>query len=306
MRDAHGVTLDQLRAFVSVADASSFTEAARAQMRTQTAVTRQIKGMENALGQRVLRRTRGHVEGLTEVGQQLLPYARRVLSTIDDAWVALSNPNISGRIRVGVMDDVDVTWLNELIARFREAQPDCEVRATSDFSTRLEQRVENGDIDLAIVKRLVVQGSPSREGWVYCEPLMWAVGPGFRCDPKKPVPVVVFHEGCVYRARLLDTLRRSGVAFFVAYEGQSYANVRTAISAGLGLSALTKSQIETAGLQSISDINGVPLPVLGMVEIVVALSSRQMSAAIRTLVEQIRQHISETPGYATSTRTGRF
>jgi DNA-binding transcriptional LysR family regulator len=258
MNAVRRLTLEQLRAFVSIAEASSFTEAARRQMRTQTAMTRQIKSMEDALGQRVFRRTRGHVEGLTDVGQHLLPYARRVLATIDDAWMALSRPSVSGSIRVGVMDDVDVGWLNELIARFRAAQPDCDVRAISDFSTRLEQRLEIGEIDLAVVKKLAVQGGPTREGLVYREPLLWAAGPGFRCDPRKPVPIVVFHEGCVYRAHILESLKKYGVASFVAYEGQSYANVRTALSAGPGISALTKSQIKAAGLHQIFDINGVP------------------------------------------------
>lgn len=303
MQDIRRLTLDQLRAFVSVAEASSFTDAARVQLRTQTAMTRQINGLEDVLGHRVLKRTRGHVEGLTEIGKRLLPFARRTLATIDDAWIALSSPNVSGSIRVGVMDDIDVGWLNGLLARFREAQPDCEVRAVSDFSVRLEKRLENREIDIAVVKRLGAVDSPLRDGLVRREPLIWAAGPGFRCDPERPVPLVVFQEGCVYRAHILENLRKSGIASFVAYEGQSYANVRNAVWSGFGITALARSQIEAGGLLPLPAVGEIALADLGMVEIVIRYAKVPNSPALRTFVREIERHMVETPGYASLPQT---
>ena len=152
--DLRRLTLEQLRAFVSIADHRSFTNAARLQMRTQAAVTRQIKSMEDILGQRLFRRSRGHVEGLTDAGLKLFPFAQKILGTVDDAWVSLKTPLVSGNIRVGIMDDFDISWLNELLGRFRATHPDCDVRAISDFSARLEQRLEGEEIDVAIIKKL--------------------------------------------------------------------------------------------------------------------------------------------------------
>ncbi len=300
MIDLRRLTLEQIRAFVAVAEHQSFTNAARSRMRTQTALTRQIRSMEDALGERLLKRSRGHVEGLTDAGQRLLPFALKILATVDDAWTSLQRPSVSGRIRVGIMDDIDVGWLNELVSRFRTSHPDCDVRAVSDFSARLERRLENREIDIAIIKQLVpVEAVPSA-GVLRREALVWAAGPGFRPDPERLLPLVVFHEGCAYRRHLLEILEAKGIRSQVVYEGQSYANVLAAVRAGFGITALAESQVEAGGLLRLQRLGDVDLAELGTVEIVLRQAAGRSNAALKAFARAIELHMPEGAAAAVS------
>lgn len=289
MKDLRRLTLDQIRIFVAVAEQLSFTQAAQIHSRTQTAMTRQIINMEEILGERVLKRSRGHVEGLTDAGEKLLPFARRILATVEDAWTSIRSPSVSGRIRVGVMDDIDINWLNDLLARFRAIHPDCDIRAVSDFSHRLEQRVRNGEIDLAVIKRPGDTIEFDNEELIRSESLLWAMGPGFRWHRDQPLPLVVFHEGCVYRNLLIKTLRQSGFKPQIVYEGQSYSNVRAATYAGLGLTALAESQIVPAGLIQIDRLADRPLTEIGKVNFMIRYRKEGLTSAMVTFMEQVKK-----------------
>lgn len=288
MKDLRRLTLDQIRIFVAVAEQQSFTQAAEIHSRTQTAMTRQILNMEEILGERVLKRSRGHVEGLTEAGERLLPFARRILATVEDAWTSIRRPSVSGRIRVGVMDDIDIDWLNDLLARFRAIHPDCDIRAVSDFSHRLEQRVKNGELDLAVIKRPGEASVCGQEELIRSEPLLWAMGPGFRWNRGQPLPLVVFHEGCVYRELLIRKIKESGFKPQIVYEGQSYANVRAATYAGLGLTALAESQIAPAGLMRINRLADRRLSDIGNVNFMMRYRKGELTAAMVTFMEQVK------------------
>lgn len=248
--------------------------------------------METLLGERLLQRSRGHVAGLTESGQRLLPFARKILATIDDAWTSLNHPALSGSIRVGLMDDIDVHWLNELLGRFRVGHPDCDVRAVSDFSSRLERRLAAGEIDLALTKRVVPPGRRGGgKGVLSHEPLTWAAGPGFRWDGQRPLPLVVFHEGCAYRRHILQQLADLGVASQVVYDGQSYANVRDAAQAGFGITALAHSQVLAGGLMPLKLLGRIRLKPLGTVEIMLRTAGKGHSTpALTALIQEIERH----------------
>lgn len=291
--DLRKLTLEQFRTFLLVAEHHSFTSAASVLHRTQTTLTRQVQGMEDVIGTRLFVRSRGHVEGLTDAGKRLLPLARKILSTVEDARDLLNTNGISGQIRVGVMDDVDISWLNDLIARFRHAHPDCDVRAVSDFSVRLERRLLEGELDLALTKQLAGRSSPSGSArTLRHEPLIWACGPGFRWEDARPLPLVVFHEGCVYRRHLTRMLASHGIASQVVYDGQSYASVRDATFSGLGVTALAESQVKAGGLGSLTRIGPHVLPELGSVEIVVRHARGRASPARQAFSRLLMQHAS--------------
>lgn len=284
------LTLDQLRSFLLIAEHRSFTRAAGERQRTQTALSRQITNLEEVFGERLFIRSRGHVSGLTEAGQRLLPHARRILSMVDEAWQSLQKPAIQGRIRVGVMDDVNVSWLNTLLSQFKAAHPGCEVQAVSDFSVRLAQRLEAGSLDVSLQKHL--QGTVRAPGarLLWREPLIWARGSGFSWNGEVPLPLILFHEGCVYRQRLLQRLHRQGISTQVVYEGQSYANVSAAVFAGLGITALPQSQVEAAGLIPCTQLSNRPPPDAGRVEIVVRSRPANGNAALQAFLAMLMRH----------------
>jgi DNA-binding transcriptional LysR family regulator len=281
------LTLDQIRAFVSVCEYGSFTDAARVQSRTQTAVTRQIRAAEDILGEKLLRRSRGHFEGLTEAGERLLPFAHKILATLEDAWLCLEQPGLTGTVRVGVMDDIDMNWLIALIGRFKSRHPECDVRVISDFSVQLEKRLEQRELDIAIVKTLQQQNRQDTHQVLRREPLLWAAGPGFHWRKREPLPLVLFHDGCIYRNHLIQTLETAGIPFKIAYEGQNYSHMRAAVIAGLGVTAVAKSQIDLGGLHILREIGGISLAPLSDVEIAIKTLARRRSHALSGFLQEV-------------------
>ncbi|MDO5056623.1 MAG: LysR family transcriptional regulator [Lautropia sp.] len=284
------LTLDQLRSFVLIAEHRSFTTAAHARQRTQTALSRQISSLEDLLGERLFERARGHVVGLTPAGQRLLPHGRRILATVDEAWESLQQPALGGRIRVGVMDDVNVRWLNTLLGQFHALHPDCEVQAISDFSSRLAARLEQGELDVALLKQLQGSARTPDERLLHREPLVWARGTGFSWEATRPLPLVLFHEGCAYRGHLMQQLARLGIPTRIAYEGQSYGNVTDAVFSGLGITALPRSQLEASGLLPCPRLADVLLPSLKSVDIVVRRRAGGKDAALDSFLAALRGH----------------
>ncbi|MUZ55859.1 LysR family transcriptional regulator [Agrobacterium vitis] len=298
------LTLDQIRAFVSVCEHGSFTNAAKDQSRTQTAVTRQIRAAEDILGEKLFHRCRGHFEGPTEAGEKLLPFAIKILAVLEDAWMCLERPGLKGTIRVGVMDDIDMNWLLELIGRFKALHPECDVTVISDFSTRLEKRLDQRELDVAIVKTLIrtQQGEVSNaHKTLRREPLLWAAGAGFGLRQREPLPLVLFHEGCVYRHHVIQRLESAGVPFRIAYEGQSYSHLRAAAAAGLGVTALAESQVAMGGLQSLVEVAGTRLDPLSDVEIAMkALHTRKNLALSGFMREVMRSSKQDRQAFCTS------
>ncbi len=293
--DLRRLTLEHLRAFLAVAECQSFTAAARILARTQSALTHQIQGMENILNERLLIRSRGHFAGLTEAGQRLLPYTRGILSTLEDAGRSLGQPALAGSIRIGIMDDFEVGWLIELIRQFKALHPDCNVSAVSDFSVRLEKKLTRREIDIAIVKRIAAKNRSLENGVLRHERLRWVAGPTFRWNKRDPLPLVVFHDGCVYRDLLMQQLKHLGVKVRIAYDGYSYFNVRNAVMAGMGMSAMAESQILTNGMQALDELSGLKLPNLGFVEIVLCCADKRGNPALTALTREIMSHMARHP-----------
>lgn len=280
------LTLEQMRVFVSIVECGNFTKAAGSHMRTQTAVTRQIKTMEDILGVQLFRRTRGRVEGVTDAGRRLLPYTQKVLATVDDAWASINRYSFTGYLRVGVMDDIDVPWLNHLLNRFKATCPECDVRIISDFSARLERRLEAHEIDVAIVKRLGL--GDLCKNTLRRERLLWAAGPCFHWNSSIPLPLIVFHEGCVYRRHIIQKLALIGVSSRIVYDGQSYMSVKAAVSAGLGISAFGESHIRDSDLVPLSHLGGVVLPDLGYMDIMVHYVKEPITSLLKAFMQEVK------------------
>ena len=117
-------TLDPelLKAFVAVADHRSFTRAATALNRTQSAVSMQIKRLEERLGTELFHRTKVNVD-LSLAGEGLLGYARRILLLNDEAVGHLQQHKVEGRVRLGVMDDYGSFVVPPVLASFVAAYP---------------------------------------------------------------------------------------------------------------------------------------------------------------------------------------
>lgn len=296
------LTLEHFRAFIAVVECGSFSVAAQQTGRTQSALTHQIKAMEEILGKRLLLRSRGHCGGLTAEGSELLPHARHVLNSVRSAFRSVAPASVGGKLRIGIMDDFDMRWLMDLIVRFTSRYPEGEVSVVSDLSARLEERLRHKEIDLALLKRLSSATAPDviKLPMLRREKLCWIHAPGFSWSADKILPLLVFHEGCVYRQQLPTLLKQANIRFRIAYATYSYANIRAAAAAGLGVAMLPATQTGAPPVLYDSKDSGLALPDAGWVELVAKTAEARpnpiVAAFLHALQSAPRLHSTDVAG----------
>src|SRR5205823_10465315 len=141
--------VDQLRTFIAIAETGSFTRAADIVHKTQSAVSMQMKRLEERLDRAIFARD-GRASKLTEDGERLLDYARRIVKLNVETIAAFSD-ELTGRVRLGVPDDYADRYLPEIMARFSRAYPGVELTVICDPSVDLLERIDANELDLAIV-----------------------------------------------------------------------------------------------------------------------------------------------------------
>src|SRR5499427_3662285 len=141
---------DQLKTFIAIVETGSFTRAAEVVHKTQSAVSMQMKRLEERLGRAIFARD-GRASKLTEDGERLLDYARRIVKLNVEALAAFSDAELSGRVRLGVPDDYADRYLPEIMARFSRAYPGVELTVSCQTSIELMELIDDNHLDLAIV-----------------------------------------------------------------------------------------------------------------------------------------------------------
>ena len=150
------IDVDQLRTFIAIAETGSFTKAAEVVNKTQSAVSMQMKRLEERLERPIFARD-GRASRLTEDGQRLLDYARRIVKLNVETLAAFSDAELSGRVRLGVPDDYADRYLPEIMARFSRVYPGVELTVICEPSVDLLERIDANEIDIAIVTNCEIQ-----------------------------------------------------------------------------------------------------------------------------------------------------
>ncbi|MDR3514735.1 MAG: LysR family transcriptional regulator [Azospirillaceae bacterium] len=245
------VTLEQLRAFVFVAEGGGFHRAGRDLHRTQSAITQSVRKLEEILECRLLERRQGHLLGLTEDGERFLPAARDILARLSDMVQLLQFPELAGRIALGVPDDFAVTDIHQAISRCLDVNGKLRIAVTSSLSSNVRDMLCAGALDIGLFKTALDDDEPAPGDMnvassrvLRIEPLHWVSRDRVDFGSQDEVPMVSFPEGCAYRNVAMRMLRRAGKRIFFSYVSTSYDNIRRAISAGLGLGILPRSALE--------------------------------------------------------------
>jgi DNA-binding transcriptional LysR family regulator len=232
--------LDLLRSFVSVVDAGGFTRAGERVHRTQSTVSQQIRRLEDAVGRPLLHRN-GKSVAPTEEGERLLSYARRILSLAAEAQDVLARPMSDGIVRLGIPEDFAANRLTRALSKFARSHPGLRLDVRCDLSVKLRGDLERGELDVALMKR-----DAGEAGGVaaWPESLTWVTSRNHPVDPRRdPVPLAVFSQGCLYRARAIHALEAAGRAWHIAYTSPNFASIQAAVSAGLGVSILPEATL---------------------------------------------------------------
>ncbi|MFG1464921.1 LysR substrate-binding domain-containing protein [Xanthobacter sp. DSM 24535] len=231
--------LDLLRAFVSVVDAGGFTRAGARVHRTQSTVSQQIRRLEEAAGCALLHRE-GRGVRLTEEGERLIGYARRILALSAEAKAALRQDAPQATVRVGIPDDFALVPLTRTVAAFARARPDVRLHVCCGLSRTLAADLARGDLDVALLKREPGGGEALA---VWPEHLVWISAANHPVTPHDPVPLVAFPQGCIYRNRAIHALEAAGLSWRIAYESPNLMGLQAALAGGLGIALLERRNL---------------------------------------------------------------
>jgi DNA-binding transcriptional LysR family regulator len=251
--------VDLLRAFVTVVDAGGFSAAAERLLRGQSAISLQIKRLEERLGVRLMERNPRRI-ALTSEGELILDHARRILALNDELVARVREPELSGLVRLGAPEDFATSHLPRVLARFARAHPRVSLEVTCELTLEILERFSNGGLDLALVKREPSVGVVGTRVWR--EPLVWAATSRDLALAPGPLPLAVSPRPCVYRKRATDALDAAGRPWRIAYTCGSLAGTHAAVRAGLGVTVLPKEMVppdlsildgEASGLPDLRD-----------------------------------------------------
>ncbi len=276
-----------LRALVEVARAKSFTRAAAQLNLTQSAVSWQIKRLEDRIGRELLRRT---PEGVvpTAAGRELLTRARRVLQAHDEAVEHFTRPNLNGRVRFGCAEDLIASHLGGLLERFRSLHPDVQLEIVVDLCPSLSQRVDSGDLDAAVVQ--FPEGSTTVGRVLWREQPMWVCGQGWVWGTGRSLPIVTFDHRSMYAEFVIEQLEASGLDWYPILECGSAAGVKAAVAAGVGVGILSSRQHgDQLGLVPES----MGLPALPRCEFVLLSSNLEPTPPTAVLTELIVKELTD-------------
>lgn len=256
--------LDVLRSFVAGVELGSFGRAADRLGRSTSAVSAQLKKLEEQAGVPLLRKA-GRGLALTDAGETMLAYARRLLELNDQASVAVRGAQLQGRVRLGLQEDFGEILLPQVLGQFARTHPQVRIEARVARNADLLDRVAAGELDLALAWD---HDAAQPHGVRLAElPLCWigpAGAPPAR-DADGALPLVAFEAPCLFRSRATDALDRAGIAWTSAFISPSLAGLWAAVSAGLGLMVRTplglpaSLRVLAPGEQSLPPLPGLAL-----------------------------------------------
>jgi len=230
--------MDVLRTLVTAQELGGLNRAARRVGRSQSAVSQQLRKLEEQAGQALFRR-QGRGLALTEAGDLVLRYARRILELNDEAIAAIRGVAMGGAVRFGMPSDFAETWLPAALGRFKRAYPSVRIEASVDRNTALLDRLETGQLDLVLAFERAPRAEAERLATM---PMVWIGREAVeRRIVEEPVPLVLFEPPCLFRTAAVAALDAAGVRWRVAFTSPSLAGLWAAIDAGLGVTVRTAS-----------------------------------------------------------------
>lgn len=281
------IPTELLRTFVKTIDLGSFTRAGDAVGRTQSAVSLQVRRLEEMLDVPLFVRNTHRVK-LTEEGIILAGYARRILALNDEAASSLSRPKVAGSVRLGAPHEYTASLLPVILGKFAQSHPGVMLEVTCDLSKNLLARQEKGEFDLVIA----LHDDPAANGGtkVLTEPLLWITSPDHERHEQRPLSLVVAPPPCIYRNRVLQTLGELNLPWRIAYSSSSYSGIIAAVRAGLGVTLLAGSTVPE-GVRVLDERDG--FPAMGYLDVRLHTMQQRPSEAVRCLADYITSSFAE-------------
>lgn len=245
--------IDQLQTFIAIVDTGSFTKAAGRVFKTQSAVSMQMRRLEERIGKQLFIKD-GRGNRLTAEGEKLLNYARRIIRLNSEAIAAFDDNRLEGTIRIGTPDDYADRYMPEIIGRFAKTHPNVELYIVCEPSVSLAEKMARGELDIA----LVTHNPQARSSDVVrTEPLCWVASANHPLKDDAPVPLAVGRRDCHWRQLACSALDADGRDYQILFTSWSSTVVAAAVLAGMAVSVLPESALRT-GMKVLSQADGFP------------------------------------------------
>ncbi len=246
--------LTALRTIVTGEKLGSFARAAEHLGRSQSAVSMQIKKLEEQAGAQLFTR-RGNKLVPTEAGQKLLEYAKQMIALNDEAAASISSKPNGATVQLGVPQDFANGILQKVLKRFSKEYSHVHVEAHIGRNYALADAVRAGQVDVALA--FSSEQEPELGDCIAELDMIWAGSKNLSAlDPKEPLPLVAFSYPCEFRKHSVDALEKSGMSWRSALTTPSLAGIWAALSADLGVTVRTRHQtpIEFLGVDKVLEL----------------------------------------------------
>jgi DNA-binding transcriptional LysR family regulator len=273
---------DVLRTFVAVIDCGGFAKAGLRQHLTQSTVSQQMRRLEERVG-RPLFVPAGRQRALTESGETLLRYARKILALYDDAAAALRDEEAGGLVRLGVPQDFAETRLPALLRALHRSHPGVRLEVRVGVSRQLRTLVDDAVIDAAIV----LHDPKGRPGTLLAQKRAgWIASPDFDLPARgEPWPLALFDPPCLVREAALRGLDAERIPWRIVYSSPSLTGIFAAVRAGLAVTARladdARDDLRVLGRRA-------GLPALGKFRFELVVGAEPVSPIARALVSVLQ------------------
>lgn len=233
--------VESLRTFATVLDLGGMTRAAEALGISQSAVSWKIKRLEEKVGRDLLIRD-GRTLRASRDGRELLDYARTIVATHDKAVSRLESSELTGTVKLGTTEEISAARMCDVLARFNRIHPGATIEFTVDSSSRLDEMLDRGDLDVAVLQ-VMPDERRTTDTILWRDSLVWVCAPDWTYETGV-VPLITFGDGGFYRPLAERALQDARIPFTISFSGPSAASVIGATEAGLGVAVLAAGSVD--------------------------------------------------------------
>lgn len=272
------------RTFITIVEEGSFIRAAELLHLSQPTVSVHMKRLENQLGHELFFKD-GRKRDLTEAGNRFVRHARRILYANDVIVAQFHEEPLKGTVTLGATEDFAEMRLPHLLREYAASNPGVKIELVIDVNRKIHDALRQGTVDVAVAAQ--DYANPRSGEILFKDQLVWIGPDDEELAARRPISLVMIHEPCIVREIVLSRLDESDIPYEIVCSSPSLSGVRTAVQAGLGITARTRAQIET-GLCELDAQSG--LPILPMMDFVLfsANTKKAKSLAAQRLLRILR------------------
>lgn len=289
--------LDTLRTFSVAHDLGGLAQAAERLGRTPSAISLQMKRLQDELGTPLFRK-RGRGLALTEAGEVALSYARRILALNDEFVETMQGANVAGHIRVGCTVDF-ASILPSVLSHFASLYPQMQVELRIEGNAALAEAIERSQIDLAVVIGHEERAAARTVGEL---DVVWIASSSFTPSPGQPLPLAALGPQCIFRRRAIQHLEGASIPYRIAANSPSLDGLWAALLGGLGITARTALNLPESLVSSRSLHN---LPALGRLPVTLHRHSNSSGVATDRMASLLTGALGAVLGLQTKAKARR-